>query len=181
VKTPITIAPRYQAGNATPRQLIEGARKHPRGAFVSDRLQEIESNNVARFGTVPPEQPDPFDDDAPGGYYRRDSREHEAILEAVQARLDRNPDKMRERRQTVEHPFGTIKSLDGSHSLPDENAQARRHRNGPARPGLQHETSNAHSGRRRIDRGDPSIGAASADRSVMLGEGLDTASTQPTG
>ena len=42
---------------------------------------------------------------------RRISRwEHEAVLEAVQARLDRNPDKMRVRRQTVEHPFGTIKS-----------------------------------------------------------------------
>ena len=27
----------------------------------------------------------------------------------MQARLDRNPDKIRERRQTVEHPFGTIK------------------------------------------------------------------------
>jgi hypothetical protein len=38
----------------------------------------------------------------------------------VQARLDRNPDKMRERRQTVEHPFGTIKSWMGpehSHGL----------------------------------------------------------------
>jgi hypothetical protein len=33
---------------------------------------------------------------------------HEAVLEAVQARLDRNPAKMRLRRQTVEHPFGTI-------------------------------------------------------------------------
>jgi hypothetical protein len=32
----------------------------------------------------------------------------------VQARLDRNPDKMRVRRQTVEHPFGTIKSWMGS-------------------------------------------------------------------
>jgi hypothetical protein len=40
--------------------------------------------------------------------------EHEAVLEAVQARLDRNPDKMRVRRQTVEHPFGTIKSWMGS-------------------------------------------------------------------
>jgi hypothetical protein len=28
----------------------------------------------------------------------------------VQDRLDRNPDKMRVRRQTVEHPFGTIKA-----------------------------------------------------------------------
>src|SRR6266849_10661810 len=46
---------------------------------------------------------------------RRISRwEHEAVLEAVQARLDRNPDKMRLRRQTVEHPFGTIKSWMGS-------------------------------------------------------------------
>ena len=49
------------------------------------------------------------------GKERRISRwEHEAILEAVQARLDRNPTKMRLRRQTVEHPFGTIKSWMGS-------------------------------------------------------------------
>jgi transposase len=49
------------------------------------------------------------------GRERRISRwEHEAVLEIVQARLDRNPDKMRVRRQTVEHPFGTIKSWMGS-------------------------------------------------------------------
>ncbi len=36
------------------------------------------------------------------------------LLEVVQARLDRNPEKMRLRRQTVEHPFGTIKSWMGS-------------------------------------------------------------------
>ena len=46
---------------------------------------------------------------------RRISRwEHEAVLERVQARLDRNPGKMRVRRQTVEHPFGTIKSWMGA-------------------------------------------------------------------
>jgi transposase len=46
---------------------------------------------------------------------RRISRwEHEAVLERVQARLDQNPDKMRVRRQTVEHPFGTIKSWMGA-------------------------------------------------------------------
>ena len=39
--------------------------------------------------------------------------EHEAVLEAVQARLDRDPDKMRIRRQTVEHPFGTLKAWMG--------------------------------------------------------------------
>ena len=40
--------------------------------------------------------------------------EHEAVVEAVQARLDREPDRMRARRETVEHPYGTIKSWMGS-------------------------------------------------------------------
>jgi len=40
--------------------------------------------------------------------------EHEAVLEAMQERLDREPEKMRVRRQTVEHPFGTIKNWMGS-------------------------------------------------------------------
>ena len=45
------------------------------------------------------------------GKHRRISRwEHEAVLETVQDRLDRNPEKMRVRRQTVEHLFGTIKA-----------------------------------------------------------------------
>jgi hypothetical protein len=49
------------------------------------------------------------------GKERRISRwEHEAVLETVQDRLDRNPDKMRVRRQTVEHPFGTIKARMGA-------------------------------------------------------------------
>jgi hypothetical protein len=44
------------------------------------------------------------------GHERRISRwEHEAVLEKVQDRLDRNPAAMVVRRQTVEHPFGTIK------------------------------------------------------------------------
>jgi hypothetical protein len=33
--------------------------------------------------------------------------EHEHVLEAVQQRLDENPQAMRVRRETVEHPFGT--------------------------------------------------------------------------
>ena len=39
--------------------------------------------------------------------------EHEAVLEEMQARLDHAPDMMRIRRQTVEHPFGTIKAWMG--------------------------------------------------------------------
>jgi hypothetical protein len=40
--------------------------------------------------------------------------EHEHILEAVQRRLDENPNAMRQRRETVEHPFGTIKARMGA-------------------------------------------------------------------
>jgi transposase len=40
--------------------------------------------------------------------------EHEAVLERVQARLDRTPDAMTMRRSTVEHPFGTIKCWMGA-------------------------------------------------------------------
>lgn len=40
--------------------------------------------------------------------------EHEAILEAMQDRLDCDPEIMRIRRQTVEHPYGTLKLWMGS-------------------------------------------------------------------
>src|SRR3984885_1484601 len=40
--------------------------------------------------------------------------EHEHIPEAVQRRLDEHPEKMRQRRETVEHPFGTIKARMGA-------------------------------------------------------------------
>ena len=49
------------------------------------------------------------------GKERRIARwEHEALLEAVQRRLDQNPEKMRQRRETVEHPFGTVKARRGA-------------------------------------------------------------------
>lgn len=40
--------------------------------------------------------------------------EQEHVLEAVQQRLYEHPEKMRRRRETVERPFGTIKSWMGS-------------------------------------------------------------------
>ena len=40
--------------------------------------------------------------------------EHEHVLEAVQRRLDKNPQAMRQRRETVEHPFGTLKMRMGA-------------------------------------------------------------------
>jgi transposase len=49
------------------------------------------------------------------GPERRISRwEHEHLLEAVQQRLDMNPQAMRVRRETVEHPFGTLKMRMGA-------------------------------------------------------------------
>jgi transposase len=49
------------------------------------------------------------------GPERRISRwEHEAVLEKVQDRLDHNPSAMGIRRQTAEHPFGTIKCWMGA-------------------------------------------------------------------
>src|SRR5262245_1694514 len=43
------------------------------------------------------------------GKERRITRwEHEHVLEAVQKRLDKNPQAMRQRRETAEHPFGTL-------------------------------------------------------------------------
>ena len=47
--------------------------------------------------------------------YRRITRwEHEQVLDAMQGRLERTPQASRLRRQTVEHPFGTLKAWMGS-------------------------------------------------------------------
>jgi len=47
--------------------------------------------------------------------YRRIRRwEHEAVLESMQRRLNHHPEMMGVRRQTVEHPFGTLKHWMGS-------------------------------------------------------------------
>jgi transposase len=40
--------------------------------------------------------------------------EHEHVMEAAQKRLDENPQAMRQRRETVEHPFGTLKMRMGA-------------------------------------------------------------------
>jgi len=49
------------------------------------------------------------------GPERRITRwEHEHVLEAVQQRLDENPRAMRVRRETAEHPFGTLKMRMGA-------------------------------------------------------------------
>ena len=47
--------------------------------------------------------------------YRRIARwEHEAVLDRMQARLDQRSEAARQRRQTVEHPFATLKAWMGA-------------------------------------------------------------------
>jgi transposase len=50
----------------------------------------------------------------PGAQRRITRWEHEHLLEAVQRRLDANPQAMRVRRETAEHPFGTLKMRMGA-------------------------------------------------------------------
>jgi Transposase DDE domain len=49
------------------------------------------------------------------GKQRRIRRwQHEHLIEELQRRLDENPKAMRQRRETVEHPFGTMKARMGA-------------------------------------------------------------------
>jgi Transposase DDE domain len=50
----------------------------------------------------------------PGRERRVKRWEHEDVVEAVQARLDMNPQAMRVRCETVEHPFSTLKMRMGA-------------------------------------------------------------------
>ena len=57
----------------------------------------------------------PIKDQCTKGKERRITRwEHEHVVEAVQTRLDKNPQAMRVRRETVEHPFATLKMRMGA-------------------------------------------------------------------
>ena len=49
----------------------------------------------------------------PSGNRRIKRWEHEGVIDAMQTRLELQPEMMRIRRQTVEHPFGTLKSWMG--------------------------------------------------------------------
>ncbi len=91
--------------------------------------------------------------------------EHEAVLDAMQRRLDRKPDAMKVRRRTVEHIFGTLKALDGIDALPHENTGQRPHRDEFARSCLQPETRYAdtrHCGDNESDKDSGSVSAICA-------------------
>ena len=57
----------------------------------------------------------PLKDKCTPSQQRRVTRwEHQDVLDDMQVRLEQNPDAMRIRRSSVEHPFGTIKSWMGA-------------------------------------------------------------------
>jgi transposase len=87
----------------------------PAGERLTYRYTNEEDGKVLRryWTTACPECP--LKSQCTKGPERRITRwEYEHVLEAVQQRLDANPKAMRQRRETVEHPFGTMKARMGA-------------------------------------------------------------------
>ena len=87
----------------------------PAGQELVWHMQTVENGlTLHRYWTTACERC-PIKEQCTPSQMRRVTRwEHEEVLEAVQKRLDENPQAMRTRRETVEHPFGTIKARMGA-------------------------------------------------------------------
>jgi transposase/CheY-like chemotaxis protein len=82
----------------------------PAGSRLIWRFSSVEKDHLIHRYWSSDCQRCPIKEKCTPSKQRRVSRwEHEASLEAMQRRLDLNPEAMKLRRQTVEHPFGTIK------------------------------------------------------------------------
>ena len=87
----------------------------PAGEKLTYRYTNEESGRTLRhyWTTACPQCP--LKSQCTNGPERRIKRwEHEHVLEAVQQRLDKNPQAMRQRRETAEHPFATLKMRMGA-------------------------------------------------------------------
>jgi transposase len=86
----------------------------PAGERLTYRFSGVEEGKTIRRYWTTACRACPLKPQCTTGKERRIPRwEHEAVLEKVQDRLDRDPGKMTLRRQTAEHPFGTIKAWMG--------------------------------------------------------------------
>jgi transposase len=87
----------------------------PAGAKLTYRYtNEEDGKTLRRYWTTACSRC-PFKSRCTTAPQRRITRwEHEHVLEAVQQRLDENPQAMRERRETAEHPFATLKMRMGA-------------------------------------------------------------------
>ena len=87
----------------------------PAGERLSWRFASVEDGMTVHVYWTSACQHCPLKTKCTTGKERRIKRwEHEGVLETMQERLDAAPEKMDVRRQTVEHPFGTIKAWMGS-------------------------------------------------------------------
>jgi transposase len=94
---------------------MEDVYRCPAGEKLTYRYTNEESGRTLRhyWTTACPQCP--LKSQCTNGPERRIKRwEHEHVLEAVQQRLDKNPQAMRQRRETAEHPFATLKMRMGA-------------------------------------------------------------------
>ena len=92
------------------------------------------------------------------GKERRIARwEHEDVLDAVQKRLDQNPRAMRQRRETAEHPFGTLKMRMGATHFLMKRLPKVATENGATRTRLQPHSRDQHYGHSAADGRDQGI------------------------
>jgi transposase len=93
----------------------EDAYRCPAGERLTYRYTNEEAGKVLRRYWTTACSKCPLKSQCTPGPERRIARwEHEHLLDAVQQRLDANPQAMRQRRETVEHPFGTMKARMGA-------------------------------------------------------------------
>jgi transposase len=87
----------------------------PAGERLTYRMTTVENGQRMRRYWTSACRACPLKAKCTKGPERRITRwEHEQVVEAVQERLDKNPEAMRTRRETVEHPFGTLKMRMGA-------------------------------------------------------------------
>jgi len=87
----------------------------PAGQTLTWRSSRIENGlNLHRYWSSCCQQCNLKAQCTPGTERRVARWEHENVLDAMQTRLDQAPDSMRIRRQTVKHPFGTLKAWMGA-------------------------------------------------------------------
>ena len=87
----------------------------PAGHSMTRRFETSDKGLVMNVYATPECRRCVLKADCTTGPERRIRRwEHEAVIDAMQERLSKSPEQMRLRRQTVEHPFGTLKAWMGA-------------------------------------------------------------------
>jgi hypothetical protein len=89
------------------------------------------------------------------------------MLDKMQARLDHMPEAMTIRRQTVEHPFGTLKAWMGSTHFLTRTLEGQ-NRDEPAGAGLQYEANDQYLRRQPAYAGDRGLTARACRRELPL-------------